>query len=265
MKVQRIAIVAHEKKAEAKEAKESLSSWLDRRDIEVSDDDPDLVVSLGGDGTMLKAAQVAHSEDAPLLGVNLGRVGYLTEVDVGGEEAALQAIFDGSFSLEERMMLSATVEAGGETHSFVGLNEVLVERSSRYRLVRLEVSVGEERLAEFSADGVIVATPTGSTAYALSAGGPIVSPRAACLILVPVSAHMIMARPFVFAPDETLTITVKDDSDQNASLVLDGALGHSLAPGAPVMVSRHPRALRLVRLSGPDFVARLGMKLGLPG
>ena len=138
---------------------------------------------------------------------------------------------------------------GGETHSFVGLNEVLVERSSRYRLVRLEVFVGQDRLAEFSADGVIVATPTGSTAYALSAGGPIVSPRAECLIVVPVSAHMIMARPFVFAADETVRITVKEDSDQNASLVLDGALGHSLPPGCPVEVGRHPRPLRLVRLS----------------
>ncbi len=162
-------------------------------------------------------------------------------------------------------MLSARVDAGGEEHSFVGLNEVLVERSSRYRLVRLEVYVGTDRLAEFSSDGVIVATPTGSTAYALSAGGPIVSPRAQCLIVVPVSAHMIMARPFVFAADETVTITVKNDSDQNASLVLDGALGHSLAPGHPVAVGRHASPLRLIRLSGPDFVPRLRMKLGLPG
>lgn len=265
MKVHRIAIVAHEKKAEAKEAKETLSAWLSGMGIELADERPDLVLSLGGDGTMLKAAQLAHSQDAPLLGVNLGRVGYLTEVDMGAEQRALQSVFDGDFTLEERMMLSATVDAGGDRREFVGLNEVLVERSSRYRLVRLQVSVGDDRLAEFSADGVIVATPTGSTAYALSAGGPIVSPRAECLILVPVSAHMIMARPFVLAADEILRITVKDDSDQNASLVLDGALGHSLAPGSPVEVSRHPRALRLVRLAGPDFVTRLRGKLGLPG
>ena len=265
MKVTRIAIVAHDKKAEAKEAKEALTSWLEGRDLEITDSDPDLVVSLGGDGTMLKAAQLAHSQDAPLVGVNLGRVGYLTEVEMGRERDALQAIFDGAFELEERMMLEAKLVTGTERLSFVGLNEVLVERSSRYRLVRLEVSVGEDRLAEFSADGVIVATPTGSTAYALSAGGPIVSPRAQCLILVPVSAHMIMARPFVFAADEIVTIAVKDDSDQNASLVLDGALGHSLAPGEPVEVGRHARPLRLVRLQGPDFVPRMRMKLGLPG
>lgn len=265
MKVKRIAIVAHDKKAEAKEAKESLSVWVADQGLEVVESGADLIVSLGGDGTMLRAAQQAHAQDAPLLGVNLGRVGYLTEVEMGREREALEAVFSGDFTVEPRMMLSARVDAPGEQDSFVGLNEVLVERSSRYRLVRLEVCVGRDRLAEFSSDGVIVATPTGSTAYALSAGGPIVSPRAECLIVVPVSAHMIMARPFVFAADEVVRITVKDDSDQNASLVLDGALGHSLSPGSPVEVSRHPRPLRLVRLAGPDFVPRLRMKLGLPG
>ncbi len=265
MKVNNVAIVAHEKKPEAKELREELATWLGGRGLAVADESPDLVISLGGDGTMLKAARVAHASDAPLLGVNIGRLGYLTEVEAGREKEALEAIFQGNFAIEERMMLSARTEVGTDVHSFVGLNEVLIERSSRYRLVRLEVSVGEDRLASFNADGVIVATPTGSTAYALSAGGPIVSPRAECLIVVPVSAHMIFARPFVFAPDETVTITVRDDSDQNASLVLDGAIGQSLPPGCPVLVGRDPRPLRLVRLTGPDFVARLRMKLGLPG
>src|SRR5688572_5842157 len=105
MNVTRIAIVAHDKKAEAKEAKEALARWIESRDLELVETAPDLVVSLGGDGTMLRAAQLAHSEDAPLVGVNLGRVGYLTEVEMGREQEALQAIFDGAFELEERMML----------------------------------------------------------------------------------------------------------------------------------------------------------------
>ena len=264
MNVGRVAIVAHEKKPAANEARDDLATWLEGQGIEVDVPSPDLVVSLGGDGTMLRAARHAHEEDAPLLGVNLGRLGYLTEIEMGNEREALEAVFDGDFRVEERMMLEARV-ASPEGGPFVGLNEVLVERSSRYRLVRLEVSVGGDRLTDFSADGVIVATPTGSTAYALSAGGPIVSPRAQCLIVVPVSAHMIMARPFVFAADETVTITVQDDSDQNAALVIDGAIGHSLAPGSPVEVGRHPRPLRLIRLAGPDFLSRLRMKLDLPG
>ncbi len=265
MNVQRIAIVAHEGKSKAAGIATALTDWARSHGVQVGDSDPQLVVSLGGDGTMLKAAQKAHGADALLLGVNLGRVGYLTEVDAGHEQEALEEILQGSFAVEERMMLACELDAGGEHLSLVGLNEVLVERSSRHRLVNLEVAVGGERLASYGADGVLVATPTGSTAYALSAGGPIVSPRAECLVVVPVSAHMILARPFVFAPDETVTITVDEASSQGASLVLDGAIGRDIPPGSPVAVSRHPRPLRLVRLNGPDFIARLRMKLGLPG
>lgn len=263
MIVKRVAIVVHERNPDAKEVADSLSAWLASRSIEVSSADPDLVVSLGGDGTMLRAAQQAHSAEAPLLGVNLGRVGYLTEVDVSNEQKALEAVFAGDFSIEERMMLSCRVRLSGETHEYVGLNEVLLERASRHRLVNVQVYVGDEQLGSFGADGVIVATPTGSTAYALSAGGPIVSPRAECLVLVPVSAHMILARPFIFAPDETVTLTVAE-GDQTASLVIDGAFGRDIPPGCPVDVSRHPRPLRLVKLTGPDFIARLRMKLDLP-
>jgi NAD+ kinase len=199
-----------------------------------------------------------------LLGVNLGRVGYLTEVEASNEQTALEAVFSGDFTIEERMLLSCRVTVAGEEKEFVGVNEVLLERASRHRLVHVQVHVGDERLGSFGADGVIVATPTGSTAYALSAGGPIVSPRAECLVLVPVSAHMILARPFVFAADETVTLTVAP-RDQTASLVIDGVFGSEVPPECPVDVSRHPRALRLVKLTGPDFIARLRMKLGLPG
>ncbi|MEA2447828.1 MAG: kinase [Actinomycetota bacterium] len=263
MNVKRVAIVVHERKPDAGTVAESLTEWLSSRSIEISDTDPDLVVSLGGDGTMLRAAQLAHSAEAPLLGVNLGRVGYLTEVEMSNEHKALEAIFAGDFTIEERMMLACRARVGEETHEFVGLNEVLLERSTRHRMVNVLVNVGDEQLGSFRADGVIVATPTGSTAYALSAGGPIVSPRAECLVLVPVSAHMILDRPFVFAADETVTLTVAE-GDQTASLVIDGVFGTDIPPGCPVDVGRHPRPLQLVKLRGPDFIARLRMKLGLP-
>jgi NAD+ kinase len=262
MTITRVALIAHAGKPAARALEQDLRALLDERGIVVTEDDPQLVVSLGGDGTMLKAGQVAHAADALLLGVNLGTLGYLTEVDAGGERDALQSVLDGSFEIEERMMLSCET-SDLPPRSFVGLNEVLVERSSRHRLVRLSVRVGGERLAAFNADGVIVATPTGSTAYALSAGGPIVSPRAQCMILVPVSAHMIFARPFVLAPDETVEITV-DGPDQDASLALDGAIDCDLGPGAVVTVKRHDRPLKLVRLGGPGFLERLRTKLGLP-
>jgi NAD+ kinase len=260
MNIERVAMVAHHGRREITKIQENLREWLEARGIAVDDERPDLVVALGGDGTMLRAAQVAHSADAPLIGVNLGTLGYLTEVDAGGEIAAMEKIIDGSYALEERMMLRC--ESDGAT--YVGLNEVLVERTSRHRLVRLKVSIGDEELADFNADGVLVATPTGSTAYALSAGGPIVSPRAQCLVFVPVSAHMMAARPFVLAPDEIVHIEVASNQER-ASFALDGAIGDDLKPGSEVVVRRHFRPLMLVRLAGPGFIERLRSKLGLPG
>jgi NAD+ kinase len=236
-----------------------MTAGLSERGIEVSDQDPDLVLSLGGDGTMLRAAQFAHAADALLLGVNLGSLGYLTEVDAHDKKQALDAIVNGDFTIEDRMMLACT--AGDR--SFVALNEVLVERTARH-LVRLQVSIGGEALASFSADGMIVATPTGSTAYALSAGGPIVSPKAECLVVVPVSAHMIFDRPFVLSAQEAVDILI-EGPHQQAALSLDGAMGCELDAGSTVTVGRHPRPLRLVRLTGPGFIERLRIKLGLPG
>jgi NAD+ kinase len=262
VKIDRLAIVAHAGKPEAKELQAKLTEFAVRRGAEVVDGDPDLVMALGGDGTMLRSAQMAHSCDAPLLGVNLGALGYLTEVEMGDECDALQRVLDGDFDIEERMMLQCESSDGGEAH--VGLNELLVERSSRRRFVRLLVSIGGEQLGAFNADGVIVATPTGSTAYAMSAGGPLVDPRAQCLVLVPVSPHMIFSRPFVLPPDMVIEITI-DRGGQEASLAIDGHIGWDLAAGGRVVVRRHPRPLRLVRLSGPGFVERLRSKLGLPG
>ncbi|MDQ3646685.1 MAG: NAD(+)/NADH kinase [Actinomycetota bacterium] len=260
--IKSVHIVAHESRDSARRAAAELSAFLSERGVEVDGGPPDLVVSLGGDGTMLRAAQLAHGEDAPLLGVNLGTLGYLTEVDAAEADAALGAMFDGRFELEERMMLACEV-TDERPETFVGLNEVLVERSGSHRLVRLTVSIGGESLAAFNADGIIVATPTGSTAYALSAGGPIVSPRAQCLVVVPVSPHMIFSRPFVLAPDETVEITVQEPGHE-AELTLDGSIGRALTPSSRVVVRRHPRPLRLVRLEGPGFLERLRTKLNLP-
>ena len=261
MKLQRISVIAHEGKEGAADVGAKIAKWASSHGIEISDEIPDLVLAVGGDGTMLRAAQKAHAEDAPLLGINLGRLGYLPEVDLGTQDEALTRVAAGDFHLEERMMLRCASTDGTEN---VALNEVLIERASRFRLVRLAVKVSGEALASFSADGVIVATPTGSTAYALSAGGPLVSPRTQCIILVPVSAHMIFSRPFVLAPDDTVEITV-DAEGERASLAFDGTDGGDVDPGSSISIERHPRPLKLVRLSGPRFLERLRTKLDLPG
>ena len=261
MRFERVAIVVHDGKPGADAARDEIEGLLSSKGSVVDGDHPDLVVSLGGDGTMLRAAQLAHAHDAPLIGVNLGTLGYLTEVDAEHAAAALERVFAGDYTLEARMML----ECRSRSEIHVGLNEVLIERSGRHRLVRLEVRVNGERLASFNADGVIVATPTGSTAYALSAGGPIVSPRAQCLVVVPVSAHMIFSRPFVLTPDDIVEVTVDESSGREASVAVDGTAGWDLPPGAVVEIRRHDRDLRLVRLAGPKFLARLRAKLDLPG
>jgi len=260
--IQRVSFVMHPKSVDAARVRDDIRGFLATHSVEVSDDEPDLVVSMGGDGTMLRASHVAHAANALLLGVNFGDLGYLTEVEAGEEVAALKRVLGGDYRIEERMMLDCEVRSDGRLERHVGLNEVLVERSARHRVVRLQVRVSGERLATFNADGVIVATPTGSTAYALSAGGPIISPRADALLIVPVSPHQMFSRPVVLAPDDVVEIQV-DDSVPVASLSLDGTLGCKLEPGAIVTARRHLRPLRLVRLGGPGFLERLRAKLEL--
>jgi NAD+ kinase len=264
VKIGTVSFIVHTGKPTARAMHDELVALVQERGVAVVDSDPELVISLGGDGTTLRAAHLAHEADAPLLGINLGSLGYLTEVEAGDQVHALERVLDGEFEVEHRMMLACDVRVEGTLQSsHVGLNEVLVERSARHRLVTLVVDVRGERLATFSADGVIVATPTGSTAYALSAGGPIVSPRAESLIVVPVSPHMIFSRAVVLAPDEIVEIEPKDD-EPVASLSLDGAIGCELQPGSAVAVKRHPRPLQLIRMSGPGFLERLRTKMHLP-
>jgi NAD+ kinase len=258
----RVAIVSHPDKLGIAELRKELIDLLAERGIEVVEHEPELVMSLGGDGTMLRAARMAHEADALLIGVNWGSLGYLAEVEAGREREALQRIRADDYVVEERMMLSCHCPSPNG-RPIVALNEVLVERSARYRLVRLSVDVGGEHLGSLNADGMIVATPTGSTAYALSAGGPIVSPRAQCLILVPVSPHMVFSRPIVLAPDEVVELRL--ESRDGAALSFDGEPGSELRRGDRVVVKRHPRPLKLVRLSGPGFLQRLRTKLQLPG
>lgn len=264
MTVERVAIVYHPAREDALRARDETVDFLEAEGLTVTEESPDLVVSLGGDGTMLRAARLAHSSDAPLLGINLGTLGYLTEVDASDAAEVIKKALTGNHTIETRSMLHCETDQPDLPGPMVGLNEVLVERASRHRLVHLTVRIGGEELAAFNADGMIVATPTGSTAYALSAGGPIVSPRAECLVVVPVSAHLITFRPFVLAPDEEVEIKV-GGRDEGAALSLDGGLGGPLQPHAAVLVKTHERRLKLVRSGGPGFLARLRSKLDLPG
>ncbi len=223
----------------------------------------DLVVSVGGDGTFLRAAHLASRADVPVLGVKVGRMGFLTEV--GPEEAigVLQRVLTGSASVEERLAVLAEPE-GAAFEPQWALNEIIVEKSARHRLIRLAVFVDDCYVTTFSADGVIVATPTGSTAYSFSAGGPIVSPSVPCILVTPIAAHMVFDRSLVLAADERVTLGVL--GEEPGLLSADGRESLELPVGSSVRIGRAPHPARFVRRGdAPQFHALVREKFGLPG
>jgi NAD+ kinase len=281
-RIARVGLVVHVGRESAVATARTLVGWLQDRgiatrsligeDFEAQEaraandfhEGVDLVLSVGGDGTLLRAARQAYQADAPLLGVNVGRLGFLTEVDAAAAPDALSKVLAGETRLEERMGLLA--EPLGATWSApeFALNEVLVEKAARHRLITLRAVVDGDELTRFSADGLIVATPTGSTAYSFSAGGPIVSPKSACLLLTPVSPHMVFNRAIVLPPDQAVTLQVLPDEPGLCSA--DGRPGLGLPVGAQVVVRRADRPLRLVRRDGsPTFFSLLREKFWLPG
>jgi NAD+ kinase len=221
-----------------------------------------LVLTLGGDGTFLHGARVAAPRGIPILGVNLGRLGFLTEIDAHELEDGLSRFFDGSYRVEERTILQVALIRGGRTVAkSIGLNEVVVNHSGETRMLRVEIDVGGQAVGVIDADGVIVATATGSTAYALASGGPILEPTLRDLVLVPMSPFALTVRPIVFPPGQDITITVVRGP---AEMRIDGARrGRSVEIGDVVRCGSHPRRLKVVRFSPPEsFYKRLADKLG---
>jgi len=219
----------------------------------------ELLVCLGGDGTVLHAARVIVPNHVPILGVNMGRLGFLTEVRPGELMDRLTDVFEGRCRIEERAMLQAQVPSWGATHH--ALNDVVVGRASIGRPLYVEVSVDGVRLAVHRCDAVIAATATGSTAYSLSAGGPILHPESRELLLTPVAPHLGSARPLVLPPDAVIDLTVT--ADKEAVVSVDGQIDRPLASGDSVSVCRSAHTARFVRFSTPqDYYAVLAEKLG---
>jgi NAD+ kinase len=224
----------------------------------------DMVISVGGDGTLLRSARLADAAGAvPLLSVNVGRLGFLTEVRPNEALQAIDEVLSGSYVLEERLALVARPEGAPWAEPQWAFNEVIVEKRVLHRLITVEAAVDGVPLTRYSADGVIVSTPTGSTAYSFSASGPIVSPRVACLLLTPVAPHMLFDRPVLMAPDETVTLAILGDVP--ALLSADGRPPLELPVGSRVEVRASDRPVRLVRRKGsPSFYGVLREKFGLP-
>lgn len=224
----------------------------------------DVVLSMGGDGTFLRAAYLSRDCGVPLLGVNLGRLGFLSEVEASDLKNAVWRIVTGQYDVEERMTLTVQIrDADGVlVATSWALNEASVERTAPQRLVVFEVRVGEVTFAHIPADAVICATPTGSTAYAFSAGGPILSPRVDAILLVPVAPHSLFSRTLVVDPRETLSVRCSR-RDDGCVVTCDGHQTLTVPSGGWVRVGRGERPVRLVRLGPFDFYERVRDKFGL--
>ncbi|QFG70252.1 NAD kinase [Ornithinimicrobium pratense] len=225
----------------------------------------ELVVVFGGDGTILRGAEIARPAGAPLLGVNLGRVGFLAEAERDDIEAIITRIVTGDYRVEERMTLEVDVLHEGEiVCRNWALNEASVEKAARERMLEVAVEVDGRPLSTWGCDGVVMSTPTGSTAYAFSGGGPIVWPDVEALLLVPISAHALFARPLVLGPDTRLAVEVVPHSHVAGVMWCDGRRAVEVPAGARIEVRRAQVPVRLARLSNDPFTDRLVQKFALP-
>jgi NAD+ kinase len=283
-----VLLVMHTGRVEARHTAEKAASWLAAGGIrlrvladEASSVDrscyqrvvpygPDaavgteLVFVLGGDGTLLRAAELARPADVPVLGVNLGRVGFLAEADSDALEDVVNQVIRRDYRVEDRMTVDVTATvAGQQIAENWALNEASVEKSSRERILDVLIEVDDRPVSAFGCDGVLCATPTGSTAYAYSAGGPIVWPDVQALLVVPSNAHAMFARPLVVSPDSVVAVEV-DPAGHPAVLCCDGRRTVDLPPGARVAVVGGHKPLKLVRLGVAPFTDRLVRKFELP-
>jgi NAD+ kinase len=280
--VKAVGLVPHRDRAVAHDLARRARAWLAERGVEVRVPEPDaepaglgdcavaaggfakgldLVLALGGDGTMLRAVQLVYPQPVPILGVNAGQLGYLSGVEASELEAVLPRLLRGEFEVSERMMLEVVVKTAiGERREYA-LNETVVEKVGAGRLIRLLVSINGTAFTTYAADGVIVATATGSTAYSFSARGPIVSPGHRCLLVTPVSPHMLFDRSLVLGADEELELLVTDS--RPVSLTIDGREAGELAPGDAVVCRAAPGSARLVARRPDDFHQLLKAKFGL--
>lgn len=224
----------------------------------------DLAISFGGDGTFLRAAHLCRDHDVPVLGVNLGRLGFLAEIEEDELAGALRTISDGQFVTEERGTLEVEICAPDGTcvDSGWALNEVSIEKTARQRLLLMDVHVGDSLFAKVPADALVVATSTGSTAYALSAGGPIVSPKLDATLVTPVAPHSLFDRTLVCSPDETVRVHVLQDQEP-AIVSCDGREPVQVPPGGEVVVRGGGRPVRLARVSLLDFYGLVRRKFHL--
>jgi NAD+ kinase len=285
--VRAVGVVLRHRVPEIESTLGRLTRWLEARDVEVVLERPaagggeaqvtlagskrplDLVIALGGDGTLLRAARAVAGKDIPILGVNLGRLGFLTALPDADLEDGLSAVLAGEAILDHRFALRGRIERAGETQgdNFFALNDIVVHTSGVARVTPLTLEACAapgpkghwEQVGSFSADGVILATPTGSTAYSMSAGGPIIVPGVDCIVVTPICPHSLTVRPLVMPAVEIRVSSPHPAA--NHQVTVDGQVERTLAPAEAVVVARDPKPVALVRFPGQTFFGTMSKKL----
>jgi NAD+ kinase len=229
-------------------------------------EDIDALITLGGDGTLLRGARFLGGADVPIFGVNLGKLGFLTSCSVDEFRDTLPLFLRDEYSVSTRMMLEAETRGpdGSLGVQLRALNDVVVHKGGYARVLRMRVHADDDLMSSFAADGVVISTPTGSTAYSLSAHGPIIYPTFDALLVTPVAAHTLALRPTILPPETELRVEC-EDSPEEVLVTADGQVGIGLAPGHTLTVRRSARGARLVRFTGSQFFRRLRHKLGWGG
>jgi len=265
-----LGVIAGPQKTDALDVIRELQSWCNQHDIacermSLDEKEPsksvDLVVVLGGDGTMLAAARIIGDRRIPVIGVNFGWLGYLTDFTLEELFGALESVRKGTFEVDERMLLEISVLRGNEKLLFPrALNDAVINKAAPSRMIELECRINDAFVNSFRADGMIVATPTGSTAYSLSAGGPIVHPSLSAIILTPICPHMLSNRPFVVSGESTVTLSFKRASEE-LCLTIDGQHAVELTADDQIVIARSPSVFSMLRPPSRDYFEVLRTKL----
>ncbi len=224
--------------------------------------DTDVIIVLGGDGTLLGVAKYASQYNIPILGINLGNLGFMADVEKENVERALLSFLNGEYKIEKRFMIDATIiKSDGEKENLCALNDIVVTRASYQRMVAFDVNVNGDHLALYQGDGLVVSTPTGSTAYSMSAGGPIVDPGLDVCIITPVCPHTMSSKPVIVPGDSCIQICFKSTFDDMAMLTADGQAGIRLSEGDIIEVKGSEKTLGLIKISDRSFYEILRRKL----
>ena len=222
----------------------------------------DFILTLGGDGTILSLARAVGDRGTPILGIHLGELGFLAEVVLEDMFTRLDEVVAGDYNIQKRMVIKCIVNNGSEPQAFYALNDIVVDRGKSHRLLNCELLANDDFVAKYNADGLIVATPTGSTAYSLASGGPIVMPTFGSMVVTPICPHTLTLRPIVFPDDQILEISFPEDGEKDMALAVDGQVNEYLKSTAKVVIQKAPYKINMVNFTDSNYFNTLRTKLG---